>query len=61
MIKRNYRQVSILSIISKIYERLLYKQLETCFESISISVCSENGSVCIDHYSFYDREMERIA
>ena len=27
--KRNYRPVSILSIISKIYERLLYKQLET--------------------------------
>ena len=32
--KRNYRQVSILSNISKIYERLLYKQLETYFESI---------------------------
>ena len=32
--KRNYRPVSILSNISKIYERLLYKQLETYFESI---------------------------
>ena len=31
--KRNYRPVSILSNISKIYERLLYKQLETYFES----------------------------
>ena len=32
--KRNYRPVSILSNISKIYERLLYKELETYFESI---------------------------
>ena len=32
--KRNYRPVSILSNISKIYERLLHKQLETYFESI---------------------------
>ena len=32
--KINYRPVSILSNISKIYERLLYKQLETYFESI---------------------------
>ena len=32
--KRNYRPVSILSNISKIYEQLLYKQLETYFESI---------------------------
>ena len=32
--KRNYRPVSILSNISKIYERLFYKQLETYFESI---------------------------
>ena len=31
--KRNYKPVSILSNISKIYERLLYKQLETYFES----------------------------
>ena len=32
--KRNYRPVSIFSNISKIYEILLYKQLETYFESI---------------------------
>ena len=32
--KNNYRPVSILSNISKIYERLFYKQLETYFESI---------------------------
>ena len=32
--KINYRPVSILSNISKIYERILYKQLETYFESI---------------------------
>ena len=32
--KRNYRPLSILSNISKIYERLLYNQLETYFESI---------------------------
>ena len=32
--KVNYRPVSVLSNISKIYERLLYKQLETYFESI---------------------------
>ena len=32
---RNYRPVSILSNISKIFERLLYKQLETYFQSIS--------------------------
>ena len=32
--KRNYRPVSILRNISKMYERLLYKQLETYFESI---------------------------
>ena len=32
--KRNYRPVIILSNISKIYEQLLYKQLETYFESI---------------------------
>ena len=32
--KRNYRPVIILSNISKIYELHLYKQLETCFESI---------------------------
>ena len=32
--KRNYRPVSILPNISKIYERLLYNQLETYFESI---------------------------
>ena len=32
---RNYRPVSILSNISKIFERLSYKQLETYFESIS--------------------------
>ena len=31
--KRNYRPVSILSNISNIYERLLYKHLETYFES----------------------------
>ena len=30
--KRNYRPVSILSNISEIHERLLYKQLETYFE-----------------------------
>ena len=30
----NYRPVSILSNTSKIYERLLYKQLETCLESV---------------------------
>ena len=34
MIKINYRPVSILSNISKIYERLLYKHLETYFKSI---------------------------
>ena len=33
-VKRNYRPVSILSNISKIYERHLYKQLENYFESI---------------------------
>ena len=32
--KTNYRPVSILSNISKKYDRLLYKQLETYFESI---------------------------
>ena len=32
--KRNYRPVSIISNISKIYERLLYKQLKIYFESI---------------------------
>ena len=32
--KRNYRPVSILSNISEIHERPLYKQLETYFESI---------------------------
>ena len=60
---RNCRPVIILSSISKIYERLLYKQLETYFESIlsQISVWSGNGSVCIDHSPSYDREMERIA
>ena len=36
--KRNYRPVSILSNISKTYERLLQKQLETYFESI-LSQC----------------------
>ena len=32
--KRNYKPVSILFNISKIYERLLYKQLENYFNSI---------------------------
>ena len=32
--KRDYRLVSILSNISQIHEQLLYKQLETYFESI---------------------------
>ena len=32
--KRNYRPVSILFNISKLYERLSYKQLETYSESI---------------------------
>ena len=32
--KRNYRPVSILSNISKIHERHLYKKLETYFESV---------------------------
>ena len=32
--KRNYSPVSILSNISKIYERLLYKQLGTYLESV---------------------------
>ena len=45
--KRNYRPVSILYNISKIYEQLLYKQLETYFESIlsNISVDSEKDLV----------------
>ena len=44
--KRNYRPVSILSNISKIYERILYKQLETYFESyLDISVDSEKDLV----------------
>ena len=60
---KKYTPYAILFNISKIYERLLYKQLETYFESIlsQISVWSGNGSVCIDHSPSYDREMERIA
>ena len=38
-----YKPVSILSIVSKIYERLWYKQLETYFELyLNTSVDSEN-------------------
>ena len=39
--KRNYKPVSILSIISKIYERLLYKQRETYFE-LCLNICVDS-------------------
>ena len=32
--KQNYRPVSILSCISKVFERLLIEQLELCFSTI---------------------------
>ena len=32
--KTNYRPVSILTNISKIYEKLLYDQLSKCFDSL---------------------------
>ena len=45
--ERNHRPVSILSNVLKIYERLLYKQLETYVESfyLNISVDSEKDLV----------------
>ena len=33
-LKNNYRRVSILPILSKLFERLISKQLSECFESI---------------------------
>ena len=36
----NYRPVSILSNISKVYERLIYKQIQSFFENIFSSVCN---------------------
>ena len=32
--KDNYRAVSILSNISKVYERCIYDQIQTCFDKI---------------------------
>ena len=47
-LKGNYRPVSILSLISKIYERILYNQLYNTFDNIlSISQCGFSSQHCL--------------
>ena len=43
--KTNYRPASILTSISKVYEKLLYNQLSKCYDSLLISADFEKVTV----------------
>ena len=55
--KTNYRPVSVLPNLSKIYERLIYNQISNYFENI-LSKCGFRKGFSAGLFNCYDRKME---
>jgi len=51
----NYRPVSVLSVISKIFERLMYKRLNTYFtnSNLIVSMGSKKNILLVGLWQFY--------
>ena len=39
--QNNYRLVSILPLLSKVYERVIYEQASNCFEPFLVTFCAD--------------------
>ena len=52
--KTNYRPISILPNLSKVYERLMYNQISPYFDSVWISESGEAGAVLTDLSKAFD-------
>ena len=46
--KKNYRPVSILPLLSKVYERVIYEQASNCFEPFLVTFCADIEKHLVD-------------
>ena len=46
--QNNYRLVSILPLLSKVYERVIYEQASNCFEPFLVTFCADIEKHLVD-------------
>ena len=60
--KSNYRPISILLVISKMFERLIFYQINNYIDPyLSIYQCGFRKHECSKLLTIYDRELEKLS